>query len=68
VRFPTVLLAIEIPYDRLGAVKKLLRPPHVVLEQGAYEERVALKLRVAESVRSEVEEALAELGVVAASC
>ena len=63
-RFPTVVLTIDVPYDRLGAVKRLLRPPEVVLEEDTYEEKVTLKLRVAESVKGRVEEDLAELGIV----
>lgn len=63
-RFPTVVLTVNVPYDRLGAVKRLLRPPEVVLEGDTYTEKVALKLRVAESVRGRVKEDLAELGIV----
>jgi len=62
-RFPTVALAVEIPYERLGAVKRLVRSPEVEIENGVYEERVRLTLRVAESIRHEVEGALADLGV-----
>jgi putative IMPACT (imprinted ancient) family translation regulator len=67
-RFPTVLLAIAVPYERLGAVKRLLRPPEVELEDGLYQDTVSLKLRVAKSAQSEVEEALADLGIVARRC
>ena len=65
-RFPTVTLRIEIPYERLGLVKRLLRPPEVEIERGAYGEKVRLTLRVAESARRELEEALADMGIVTA--
>jgi putative IMPACT (imprinted ancient) family translation regulator len=62
-RFPTVTLVVQLPYERLGAVKRLVRSPEVEIEKGVYGERVRLTLRVAESVLREVEGTLADLGV-----
>jgi uncharacterized YigZ family protein len=64
-RFPTVALDLEVPYELLGAVRRLLRPPEVELEAEKYEEKIRLTLRVAESVQAGVEEDLAALGLVA---
>jgi hypothetical protein len=55
---------IEFPYELLGAVKRLVRPPEVEIEGEVYEETVRLTLGAAESVRRDVEEALADLGIV----
>lgn len=63
-RFPTVTMDIEFPYELLGAVKRLVRPPEVEIEGEVYEETVRLTLGAAESVRRDVEEALADLGIV----
>jgi uncharacterized YigZ family protein len=63
-RFPTVVVSISVPYERLGAVKRLLRPPLVELETATYGARVGLDLRIAEAVLEETEMALANLGIV----
>lgn len=62
-RVPVVRLAVEVPYDRLGAVKRLLRPPEVELAGEEYTDRVRLTLAVHEDRREALEAALADLGV-----
>lgn len=62
-RVPTVELVLELPYDRLGAVKRLVRPPRVELVEEAYGASVRLVLAVHEGERRGLEEALADLGV-----
>ena len=60
---PTVELTLEIPFERVGAVKRLLRPPEVELaEEGYVGDHARLVLRVAEERRAALEEALAGLG------
>jgi len=49
-RIPTVTLAIEVPYDRLGAAKRLVRPPEVELAGEEYGEQVRLTLKVHEEL------------------
>jgi uncharacterized YigZ family protein len=63
-RVPTVVIAIGVPYDRLGAVKRLVRPPLVELESASYGVSVRLDLRVAEAIREETVQVLADLGIV----
>ncbi len=60
-----VRLAVETPYERLGAVKRLLRPPEIVLVAERYGERVDLELEVVPAERAGVEAALAELALAA---
>ncbi len=64
-RVPTVELAVVLPYRRLGAVKRLLRPPQVELVSEGYGEEVEVLLRAWVSERRGLEEALAELGLAA---
>lgn len=65
-RVPTVTLAIELPYERLGAVKRLIQPPRVELRDEAYGAQVRLVLEVHETERSTLEAALADLALQAA--
>lgn len=59
----TAEVAVEVAFERVGAVKRLLRPPEVELAREEYGgERARLVLRVAEERRDALEEALAELG------
>lgn len=58
-----VRLAVETPYDRLGAIKRLLRPPEVVLAAERYGERVELEIEVVPEERESLEAALAELAL-----
>jgi uncharacterized YigZ family protein len=61
-RVPVVTVAIELPYERLGAAKRLIRPPEVELAGETYGDRVRLTLRVHEERRAALLDALAELG------
>ena len=65
VRRPTVRLALEVPFDRLGAVRRLLRPPRVALEEESYDTAARLVLRVERREEPGLREALAALGVEA---
>jgi uncharacterized YigZ family protein len=62
-RFPRAELVLELPYDRLGAVMRLVHPPEVELAGECYGERVALTLSVRADRRPELLAALADLGV-----
>ena len=62
-RRPTVRLELEVPFDRLGAIRRLIRPPAVKLEAESYGEAARLQLRVERRQEREVREVLAELGV-----
>lgn len=62
---PTVDLAVTVPYDRLGAVKRLVHPPAVELAAEEYGEESRLVLRVVVDRRRHVEETLADLGLSA---
>lgn len=62
-RVPTVRLALEVPYERVGAVKRLIHPPEVELEGEEYGEVARLVLSVHEDRREALREALAGLGV-----
>jgi uncharacterized YigZ family protein len=62
-RVPTVRIALEVPYERVGAVKRLIHPPEVELEGEEYGETARLVLSVHEDRRESLREALAGLGV-----
>ena len=62
-RVPTAALAVELPYERLGAVKRLVRPPAVELVEEEYGATVRLVLAVHEGERAALEAALADLGL-----
>lgn len=64
-RVPTVELAVELPYDRLGALKRLVRPPRVEIRGEEYGAAVRLVLAVHEAEREALEAALADLGLEA---
>jgi uncharacterized YigZ family protein len=66
-RVPRVELALALPYERLGAVKRLVHPPEVELVAERYGERVELVLSVRADRRDDLAAALADLGVAAAS-
>jgi uncharacterized YigZ family protein len=61
-RIPCEELAVALPFARLGAVKRLLRPPEVELLEELYGERVELRLRVQRPRLAALRAALAELG------
>jgi uncharacterized YigZ family protein len=62
-KVPTARLAIEIPYEKVGAVKRLLRPPEVELETEEYGAAARLVLAVHEERLEILREALAGLGI-----
>jgi putative IMPACT (imprinted ancient) family translation regulator len=65
-RVPTVRLALRVPYERVGAVKRLIHPPTVELESEEYgqpAEGARLVLVVQEERRTALREALADLGI-----
>lgn len=61
-RVPHLEIAVELPYERLGAVKRLVHPPEVELVSERYGERAALVLRVHADRSAELDAALADLG------
>jgi uncharacterized YigZ family protein len=62
-RVPAVRLSVELPYERVGAVKRLIRPPEVELEREEYGAAARLVLVVHEERLAILRESLAELGV-----
>lgn len=62
-RVPTVRIAVEVPYERVGAVKRLIHPPEVELESEEYGAAARLALVVHEERKAALLEALADLGV-----
>lgn len=63
-RVPLVRLALRVPYEKVGAVKRLVHPPAVGLETEEYGEDARLVLTVHEERAGALREALADLGVV----
>jgi len=61
-RVPVVRLLVEVPYERVGAVKRLIRPPEVELEREEYGAAARLVLVVHEERQESLRESLAELG------
>jgi uncharacterized YigZ family protein len=64
-RAPTARVAVEVPYERVGAVKRLLRPPEIELAAEEYGAAARLVLAVHEERLPALREALAEMGVAA---
>jgi uncharacterized YigZ family protein len=62
-RVPTARLAVRIPYEKVGAVKRLVHPPEVELEAEEYGEEARLVLAVHEERLPTLQEALADLGI-----
>jgi uncharacterized YigZ family protein len=62
-RVPTARLALEVPYERVGAVKRLLRPPEIELAAEEYGAAARLVLAVHEERLPALREALAEMGI-----
>ncbi len=58
---PSDPLVVELPYEVLGAVKRLIHPPEVELVDEVYGAGVHMTLNVHRHRRQAVEEALAEL-------
>lgn len=63
-RTPTVRLVLRIPYERVGAVKRLIHPPAVELETEEYGAEARLVLAVHEERQAALREALADLGIL----
>lgn len=62
-RVPTIRVALEVPYEKVGAVKRLIRPPGVELESEEYGAAARLVLVVHEERRGALGEALADLNI-----
>lgn len=62
-RVPTVRLSLRVPYERVGAVKRLVHPPDVGLEREEYGEDALLVLVVHEEREKPLRAALADLGL-----
>lgn len=62
-RVPVVRCEIELPYERLGAVKRLVHPPEVEIVGESYGETVTLELQIHAERLAEIEAALADLGL-----
>jgi uncharacterized YigZ family protein len=60
-RVSTVRISLRVPYERVGAVKRLIRPPEVELESEEYGEQASLVLAVHEDRREALAAALADL-------
>ncbi len=63
-KVPTARVAVEVPYEKVGAVKRLLRPPEVELEAEEYGAAARLVLAVHEEREDALREAFAGLGIV----
>jgi uncharacterized YigZ family protein len=63
-RVPTVRLTLRVPFERVGAVKRLVHPPAVELEAEEYGEAALLVLVVHEERAAALRAALADLGIV----
>ena len=62
-RVPTARIALEIPYEKVGAVKRLLRPPEIELESEEYGAAARLVLAVREERLGLLRQALADFGI-----
>lgn len=62
-RVPCETLTIELPFVRLGAAKRLVRPPEVELLDESYGEAVQLRLKVERPRLAALRAAFAELGI-----
>lgn len=63
IRVPTVRLSLRLPYEKVGAVKRLVHPPGVELESEEYGEDARLVLAVHEGRAASLSETLADLGI-----
>lgn len=62
-RVPTARLVVRVPYEKVGAVKRLVHPPAVELEAEEYGEEARLVLAVHEERAAALQTALADLGI-----
>lgn len=60
--YPTVEWVVTLPFERLGDLKRLIRPPAVEMVGETYEDSVTVRLRVFESHAEQVQEALIAYG------
>lgn len=60
----TLRLQVELPYDRVGSLRRLVHPPEVEILDETYGRRVITTLRVVSDHARELERALADLGAV----
>jgi len=63
-RFVYEAFKVEVPYDRLGAVQRLVHPPEVELVAPEYAATARCTLRVLPSHRASVLESLAAIGAL----
>jgi uncharacterized YigZ family protein len=61
-RIETILLRVSLPYERLGAVKRLAEAPGRRLRSESYGEEVVMEIEVELPALLEFESALADLG------
>lgn len=62
-RVPTVTLTLEVPYEKIGAVKRLIHPPKVELRSESYGAAAWLVLTVWETETATLEDALGDLAL-----
>jgi uncharacterized YigZ family protein len=62
-KVPTARVAVEVPYEKVGAVKRLLRPPEVELQAEEYGAAARLVLAVHAERLEGLRESLAGLGI-----
>ena len=63
-RWPTVELQVDLAYERLGALKRLVHPPEIVIAGEEYGRQVRVRLVVRADRLAEIRDALAGLGAV----
>jgi uncharacterized YigZ family protein len=61
-RVETIRVQLELPYDRLGGVERLLDSPGVAIRDQSFAERVRFELEVEARRAASFREALADLG------
>ena len=61
-RQPTVEVVVVLPYEHLGALKRLVHPPEVVIAEETYDETVSVRLIVQEDSVAPLKERLASIG------
>ena len=62
-RHPTVYLTLTLPYERLGAVKRLIHPPALEIRGEEYGSAVTLRLEVHTAAVPGLKQTLADLGL-----
>ena len=61
-RIATRDLLVEVAYDRVGALRRLIHPPELAVLSEEYGDRATFRLRVIEERVGPLREALAEIG------